>query len=61
MTIADAVMTVDITVNAVILDDAGVAEDMLRMAQGSAWVTAERRPLTADRWPLIVDRDRLTN
>jgi len=33
MTIADAVATADITADAVILDDAGVANDMLRMAQ----------------------------
>src|SRR6266542_529740 len=33
MTIADAAATADITADAVILDDAGVANDMLRMAQ----------------------------
>src|SRR6266542_1599835 len=33
MTTADAAATADITVGAVILDDAGVANDMLRMAQ----------------------------
>ncbi len=33
MTTADAAATADITADAVILDDAGVANDMLRMAQ----------------------------
>ncbi len=33
MTTADATATADITANAVILDDASVANDMLRMAQ----------------------------
>ena len=33
MITADAVMTVDIIAGAVILDDAGVANDMLRIAQ----------------------------
>ena len=33
MTTADAAATADITAGAVILDDAGVANDMLRMAQ----------------------------
>src|SRR6266496_4768653 len=33
MTTADAAVTADITAGTVILDDAGVANDMLRMAQ----------------------------
>src|SRR6266511_5725938 len=33
MTTADAVVTADITADAVILDDAGMANDMLHMAQ----------------------------
>ena len=48
MTTADAAVTADITADAVILDDAGLANDMLRMAQWSACVTADRQPPTAD-------------
>ena len=49
MTTADAAATADITADVVILDDAGMANDMLHMVQWLAWVTADRQPLTANR------------
>ena len=54
MTIADAAETADITADAVIFGWRGRSKWQLRMAQWSAWVTA-------DRWPLIVDHDQQTN
>ncbi len=63
MTIADIIVTVDITVDIVIYKDVGIANDScVRHSDQYEWsLIADHQSLIANHWLLITDHDRWIN